>query len=153
MTTALLTAGGAVLLLLGAPAPAWARWVGWFQWGTQGSYVHQFAHLLFFAALLFFIRELYRGDLKDMPGVRSLVWACWLLAWWNLDAVVGHALEWSLVNPVILGKGLNQRLLMEDLHTWLFYFTRLTHFILLVPAFLLFCRALRAMAAKVEAGE
>lgn len=145
--------GGALLALLLLPASASAQWVGWFQWGTQGSYVHQFAHLLLLGAMLFFIREMHRGDLRNLPGFRCLVGACWLLALWNLDAVVGHAIEWSLTNPVIMGHGLSQRLLMENLQTWLFYLTKFDHFFLLIPAFFLFYRGLKAMAGKAAAGE
>ncbi len=129
------------------PAPARAEaWVGWFQWGTQGSYVHQFSHLLFAGAMLFFLRELYWGELAGKPGFRSLWWSCWILVFWNLDAVVGHSLEWSLANPVIMGEGLSRRLLMEDLHTWLFYIFKFNHFFWLMPAFYLFYRGLRAFA-------
>lgn len=152
MMTGRLISGGVIFLVLFSPGLAGAQWEGWFQWGTQGSYVHQFAHLLFMVAMLFFIRELQHSDLKELPGFRCLVWACWLLVWWNLDAVVGHALEWTLVNPVILGQGVSRRLLMENLHTWLFYFTKLSHFILLVPAFYLLYRGLRALAVRIEAG-
>jgi|UniRef100_A0A7C5AK96 hypothetical protein len=152
MVTRIAAAVGAALPLVFTNTPALAQWEGWFQWGTQGSYVHQFAHLLFLGAMLVFIWELYKGDLREWPGFRCIVWACWLLAWWNLDAIWGHALEWSLLNPVIMGQGFSRRLLMEDLHTWLFYLTKITHFVLLVPAFYLLYRGLRAMAAKIEAG-
>ncbi len=147
----ILTLGAACLTLLLFPGGAAAQWEGWFEWGTQGSYVHQMAHLLFMAAMLFFIREMHRGDLLHLPGFRSMVWACWLLAWWNLDAVLGHAIEWSLYNPVIMGRGLNQWLVMDSLQVWLFYITKLTHFLLPIPAFLLFCLSLKAMAGSIEA--
>jgi len=131
---------GVSTLVLIDPRPGLAAYL---LWETQGSYVHQMAHLLFFLAMLFFIHEIKRGELRGLPGFRSLVWSCWLLAWWNLDAVVGHALDWSLLSPVILGHGFDRRLLMEDWHTWAFYLTKITHFILLVPAFYLFYRGLK----------
>lgn len=143
---------GVFLALLLSSRPAAAQWVGWFQWGTQGSYVHQFAHLLFFGAMLFFIREMRRGGLHAYPGFRCLVWACWILAFWNLDAVLGHTIEWSLTNPVILGHGLNRRLLMENLQTWIFYLTKFNHFFFLIPAFYLFYRGLKALAQKTQGG-
>jgi hypothetical protein len=133
--------------LLLAPAPVRAEaWVGWFQWGTQGSYVHQFSHLLFAGAMLYFLREMYWSELVGRQGFRCLWWACWILVFWNLDAVLGHTLEWALANPVIMGEGLSRRLLMEDAHTWLFYIFKINHFFLLIPAFYLFYRSLKAFA-------
>ncbi len=144
---------GVTVGLVVAPGHALAAGVGWFQWGTEGSYVHQMAHLLFFGSMLFFIYEMRRGGLQKEPGFRYLIWACGIFAVWNLDAVFGHALAWSLLNPVILGSGLNRWLLMEDLHTWLYYLTKLTHFILLVPAVYLFYRGLKVLALASKPGE
>jgi hypothetical protein len=129
-----------VALVLFAPKPCLAFYK---HWGTQGSYVHQLAHLLFAVAMFFLIFEIFRGELRGLPGFRSLVWACVLLAWWNLDAIVGHTLDWSLRNPVILGQGSDRKLLMEDWHTWAFYVTKVTHFLLLLPAFYFFYRSLK----------
>jgi len=133
----------ALVLLTSSPSQA-----SYILWETQGSYVHQMAHLLFFGAMLFFIYEIQRGELRGLPGFRSLMWACWLLAWWNLDAVVGHTLDWSLRSPVILGQGLNRRLLMENWHTWGYYLTKITHFLLPLPAFYFFYRGLKKLVRQ-----
>ena len=47
-----------VLVLL-SPKYVLAQWVTWYQFGTQGSYVHQTAHLLLFLSMLFFIHEIF----------------------------------------------------------------------------------------------
>lgn len=133
---------GFVALMLLAPRQALALYA---PWETQGSYVHLMAHLLFFGAMLFFIYEIKRGELRGIPGFRCLIWSCWLLAWWNLDAVVGHTLDWTLLAPVVLGKGLERRLLMENWHTWGYYLTQFTHFLLPIPAFYLFYRGLKTL--------
>lgn len=124
----------------------------WFGWETEGSYVHQTAHLLFLFATLFFIYEMRREGLAKTKGFRSLQWSCWLLAIWNLDAMVGHWAEWSLTNPVIMGEGLSRRLLMYDLQTWVYYVTKLNHFILPVPALYLFYRGLKAFTQEPPVG-
>jgi hypothetical protein len=67
---------GLVALIFFAPRPVLAFSL---LWETQGSYVHQMAHLVFAIAMLFFIVEINRGELRGMPGVTSLVWACGLL--------------------------------------------------------------------------
>jgi hypothetical protein len=138
---------GTVIVLLCSPASALAAL---FDWGTEGSYVHQFAHLLFFGAMLFFIREMYRAGLQATHGFRCLIWACWLLALWNLDALIGHAIDWSLRNPLILGEGLTRRIVMENAPTWFYYFHRLNHFLLLPPAFYLFYRGLKTLAREFQ---
>jgi hypothetical protein len=138
---------GLVALVLLAPRPGYALE---FLWETQGSYVHQMAHLFFAVAMILFIFEINRGELRGLPGFRNLMWACGLLAWWNLDAILGHAIDWSLHNPVILGAGLDRRLLMEDWETWAFYLTKITHFLITIPAFYLFYRSLKRFNQESE---
>jgi hypothetical protein len=131
---------GLVILVLMAPRLGLAFEM---RWEAQGSYVHQMAHVAFAIAMVFLILEIRGNELRGRPGFTSLFWACLLLVWWNLDAVVGHALDWSLLYPVILGKGLDRRLLMYDWHTWGFYITQFTHYLIPVPAFYFFYRSLK----------
>ncbi len=138
---------GTAIVILSSPTSGLAAL---FDWETQGSYVHQFAHLLFMGAMLFFIREMYHAGLQAARGFRCLIWACWLLALWNLDAVIGHTIDWSLRNPLILGEGVSRRLVMENVSTWVYYITKLNHFILLPPAFYLLYRGLQTMAQEFE---
>jgi len=137
-------------LFLADPRPALA--VSWLQWGTQGSYVHQTAHLLFAGAMLFFIYEMVHERLQKFRGFRYLIWACGVLALWNLDAFVGHAVEWSMTNPVIMGQGLSRRLLMENFTSWVYYLTQIDHFLFLIPAFYLFYRGLKTFAQESRTG-
>lgn len=135
----------AFTLLFLAPRSSQAEWASWYQFGTEGSYVHQTAHLLFAAAMIFFIYEIFHSDLQKFRGFRFLAWAWGLLAWWNIDALVGHWAEWTLENPVILGKGFGREILMYDARTWIFYIGKIDHFILLVPAFYLLYRGLKVL--------
>jgi hypothetical protein len=137
-------------LLLLTPGPCLAQWPDWFKFGTQGSYIHEAAHLLFAAAMLVFIREIYRAGLNQVRGFRLLVWSWAFLALWNLDAFVGHAADWTLTNPVILGSGFARKLLMYDAHTWVVYITKIDHFLLLVPAFYLFYRGLKVLVRESQ---
>jgi hypothetical protein len=140
--------GLALVLLL--PSQALAQWATWYNFGTQGSYVHEISHLLFCLAMLFFIYEIVRAGLQQFPGFRLLVWAWALFALWNFDAFVGHWAAWTLENPIIIGQGWGRKLLMSDFHTWLVYITKIDHFVFLVPAFLLFYLGLRALAHEPE---
>jgi peptidoglycan biosynthesis protein MviN/MurJ (putative lipid II flippase) len=137
-----------VVLLFLAPSQGLAQWVSWYKFGTEGSYVHETAHLLFFCAMLFFIHEIFQAHLQKFRGFRCLVWAWVLLAIWNVDAFIGHWADWTLYNPVILGEGWDRRILMDSFQTWLVYITKIDHSILLIPAFLLFYLGLRALVHK-----
>jgi len=141
----LLIFAAAAGLLLFSPGTslAWS-----FMWPTEGSYVHQTAHLLFAGAMLFFIYEISHAHLQKFRGFRYLLWGCGFLAVWNLDAVIGHWADWTLSNPVILGHGFGRRLLMDDFQTWVVYLTKIDHFVLLVPAFYLFYRGLKTLAQE-----
>lgn len=144
---ALILSGVFVFLLL---SPGYVLAQGWFQWGTEGSYVHQLAHLLFCGSMLFFIYEMRQEKLQQYRGFGYLIWGCGILALWNLDAVVGHTLEWGRINRVILGHGLSERLLMEDGESWFYYLTKIDHFALLVPAFYLYYRGLKVLARESQ---
>jgi hypothetical protein len=135
----------AVVLVLLSPRSGLAQWVSWYRFGTEGSFVHETAHLLFFLSMLFFIHEIFHANLQKFHGFRLLVWAWMVLAFWNLDAFIGHWADWTLENPIILGQGWHRRLVMYDFQTWLVYITKIDHFFLLVPAFLLFYLGLRAL--------
>ncbi|MGB8991311.1 MAG: hypothetical protein WCD80_04575 [Desulfobaccales bacterium] len=138
----------AVVLVLLSPRSGLAQWVSWHQFGTEGSFVHETAHLLFFLSMLFFIHEIFHANLQKFRGFRLLVWAWAVLAFWNLDAFIGHWADWTLENPIILGQGWHRRLVMYDFQTWLVYITKIDHFFLLVPAFLIFYLGLRALVQK-----
>jgi hypothetical protein len=137
---------GVLFLLLLSPGSASAQ--GWFLWGTEGSYVHQLAHLLFCGAMIFFISKMRQEKLLRFRGLRYLMWACGILAFWNLDAVVGHTLEWGRTDRVFLGHDFFQRLVMEDWESWFYYITKINHFALLIPAFYLFYRGLKTLALE-----
>jgi hypothetical protein len=140
----------ALLFILLSPGQVLAQWPSWSRFGTEGSYVHEMAHLLFFGAMLFFIHEIYRARLQSFPGFRVLVWVWALLAFWNLDAFIGHWADWTLVNPIILGEGFARKMVMYDAQTWLVYITKIDHFLFLVPAFYLFYWGLKTLVRNAE---
>ena len=100
--------------------------------------------------MIFFIYEMRQERLQRYRGFRYLIWGCAILALWNLDAVVGHTLEWSRPNRVILGHGLSDRLLMEDTESWFYYITQIDHFAFLIPAFYLYYRGLKVLARESQ---
>ena len=137
-----------LVLVLLSPRSVLAQWVTWYQFGTQGSYVHEIAHLLLSLSMLSFIYEIFHAKLEKFRGFRLLVWAWAILVFWNLDAFIGHWADWTLKNPVILGQDWGRRLAMYDFQTWLVYITKIDHSVLLVPAFYLFYRGLKALVQE-----
>ncbi len=121
-------------------------------WPSAGPYVNEIAHLLFLGAMIFFIYEIHYADLKQFLGFRYLFWAWVLLAFWNLDAIVGRLATWSLTSPFFSGEGLFLRLQISDVPSWIVIITQITNFILLVPAFYLLYRGIKALANFPRAG-
>lgn len=115
----------------------------------EGLYVHQLAHFFFAAALLFLIWQIKYEGLKGLPGFRQIRWACGLFVLWNVVAFVGHWSEVLLIPQALLGQqgDLSQSLIMSRFSAWIYYLTRLDHLVL-VPAFFLLWRGLRALLAK-----
>ncbi len=122
------------------------------EWQEEGLYIHQAAHALFLAAMLYFIFEMRREGLQRWRGFRLIIWACAILALWNVDALVGHFSEWLLENPVVLGGGFSRRLLMDSPNAWIFYVTKIDHFLFLAPAFYLFYLGLKAFTREKGPG-
>jgi hypothetical protein len=59
---------------------------------------------------------------------------------------VGHWASWTPARPYVLGEGWSSRLLMDNFQAWTVLITQITNFILIVPAFYLFYRGLKALA-------
>jgi hypothetical protein len=122
------------------------------RWPTASPYVNEIAHLLFLGAMIFFIYEIRYAGLEKFRGFRYLLGAWAFLVLWNLDAFVGHWAAWTLTSWPVLGEGWSSRVLMEDFHTWTALITQLANFILLVPAFYLFYRGIKALAQIPRTG-
>jgi hypothetical protein len=139
---ALIFSAACCLLLLSPPSSLAAG----IQWPTASPYVNEIAHLLFLGAMIFFIYEIRSAGLEKFRSFRYLLWAWALLALWNLDAFVDHWAAWSITGRPVLGEGWSSRLQMDGFHTWTVFITQLANFILLVPAFYLFYRGIKALA-------
>ncbi|MEJ5328865.1 MAG: hypothetical protein WHT07_01775 [Desulfobaccales bacterium] len=115
----------------------------------EGLYVHQLAHLLFAGAMIFLIYMIKREGLQRVGGFRTLIWAGVLYTWWNLLAFAGHTAEVFLSEQAFVGRptDFGQRLLMDEAAAWVYYVAKMDHLIL-VPAFYLFYRGLKALTHK-----
>lgn len=119
----------------------------------EGLYVHQLAHLLFAGAMLFLIYMITREGLQKVAGFRTLIWAGVFYIWWNLLAFVGHTAEVFLSEEAFVGRptDFGQRLVMTEVTAWIYYFAKMDHLVL-VPAFYLFYRGMKALVCKSPGG-
>ena len=115
----------------------------------EGLYVHQLAHVFFAAALLFLIWQVKYEGLSRLPGFQQLRWACCLFVLWNVVAFLGHWSEELLLPHAFEGQpdDFSRRLVMSQFSAWVYYVTKLDHLIL-VPAFFLLWRGLKALRSK-----
>lgn len=119
----------------------------------EGLYVHQAAHVCFFAAMLYFAFELRCSHLVSRWGFRLMAWACLGFALWNLDAFIGHWAELWLSPEVFIGPAQNfsQRIAISNLTAVVFYFAKFDNLIL-IPALLLFYLGLKKLSQDQGGG-
>jgi hypothetical protein len=135
---------GVVSLLLLDPRPCLAIPI---HGNPHGFFIHQAAHLLMTAAMIFFIYTLKREGLLQQRGFRILAWAGAILGLWSFEHYWGHFSEIWLVNPLILGQGFSQRLVMENFNAWVYYFSHLDNWLLAIFFYVLY-RALKTLAQE-----
>jgi hypothetical protein len=137
-------------LILPSPALAFIP-----HWDPKEAFIiRQFSYLFFMVAMIFFIYELKQEKLQQHRGFRLLAWASVFFALWNLDCFIGQFIALYFKAQVAGGgpDSFSQRLHMANLGNWINYFTKLDH-LLLVPAFIFFCRGIRAFSREEEAGQ
>ena len=119
----------------------------------EGFYLHQIGHLVFTAALIFFLYKLWQ-EIQDNRSFRLLAWACALFVLWNLDTFTAHFCALSVSPQDFLGQTgeLTQRLTMSNTAHWIYYFASFDS-LLLVPACYLFYRGLKALAQGPVTGK
>ena len=144
--------GGFLLGSLILPSPALAFIPHWDP--QEAFFIRQFSYLFFMVAMIYFVYELKQEKLQQHRGFRLLAWGSVFFALWNLDCFLGQLI--ALHFPVQVTGGppgsLSQRWSMANLGNWINYFTKLDH-LLLVPAFIYFCRGIRAFRREVEEGQ
>ena len=101
----------------------------------EGIYVHQMAHDLFAAAMIFLIYTLHKHPLVRCPGWKYLKISLFFFLLWNINALIVHSLSLHLPENAITGTNLLNQRLNGPLtwERWLYYITRNDH-LLCVPA-------------------
>ena len=103
--------------------------------GVEGYFVHQFAHVIFAAAMAFVMVVLRRSLGARILGWRLVRYSALFFLLWNADAFIGHAASHSMdsVGGYIEGSSLH----MRDSLAWTYYLASISEYFFLVTAFLL----------------
>ncbi len=130
-----------VVLLLWA-RPAWAVQV---HPAPEGLIAHMLGHVLFTAAIVYFLYLLYRHPPGDRPGWKYLKWSLIFFLLWNIDAFTVHALALKIPNEAIYGENIFEARLLPPWN-WvkiLYYFLSFDHF-LCIPEIIFLFLAMRS---------
>lgn len=146
-------AGVQIALLLSTGTPALATQG---HAGTEGVWVHQFAHLFFLFAMLLLIYWLRRAGLVKEPGWRYIQYAALFFTLWNANAFLVHFLD-EQINAIRLEHldGWKIHISAAGDRTWLallYYLIKLDH-LLCVPAMVCLWLGLRHMLKEAPPAE
>lgn len=137
------------LFLLWFPNPAWAVQV---HGQSEGWIVHQMAHLLFCAALVFLLTVLHRRP----PGIsrpwKQMKLSLLLFLLWNIDTTTVHWLARRLPEGAVdqCASLADSHLHLPDTGLWMFYYLGSLDHLLCVPAIVLLFLSLRGFAAETN---
>lgn len=116
--------------------------------GTEGVWVHQFAHLFFLFSMGLLIFWLRQAGLVKEPGWRYIQYAAVFFILWNADAFLVHYLdEQRFAVTVVYTAPWHIRIDTTNGHHWLatvYYLAKLDH-LLCVPAMACLMLGLRHM--------
>jgi hypothetical protein len=103
--------------------------------GPEGYFVHQFAHVIFAAAMAFVMVVLKRSLGARIVGWRLVRYSALFFLLWNVDAFIGHLASHRMdyAEGYIEGSALH----MRDFLAWAYYLTSISEYFFLVTAFLL----------------
>jgi hypothetical protein len=120
----------------------------------EAFFIRQFSYLFWALAMLFFFYELKQVKLQQHRGFRLLAGASVFFALWNFDCFIGQFIALYLDTAVTSGgtKSFPSDLKMAEVSHWVYYFIKMDH-LLLVPAFFLFYRGIKAFVQDPEVGK
>lgn len=98
----------------------------------EGFYVHQLAHVVFFAAMAFMVVVLRKPTVYRLAGWRSIRRAALFFLLWNVDTFISHEARHEMPADYIQGS----ILYLRDLDAVVYYWTSIVEYFLLVPAFI-----------------
>jgi len=119
-----------------------------------GLYVHMLAHLFFLVAMIGFGLRIQRTWLSARASWRSIAWAAWLMALWNVWAMGGHLVELAIDPGVLLRSDAHEipDLLLAGWKEKLYYLLKMDHLVSL-PALVFLYRGLSGIARERFAEE
>jgi hypothetical protein len=121
--------------------------------GSEGTVVHQLAHVQYLGALGYLIWDVRRSGFTGR-GWGYLHWFCWLMIVWNAWAFIGHLAQMALPEGAVSASAgyLSSELLAPlSFGRWVYYLTALDH-LLITPALFFLFVAMRSFYHSRNAG-
>lgn len=120
--------------------------------GSEGVWVHQFAHLFFMLSMVLLIYWLRRAALVKTPGWRYIQYAALFFIFWNIDTLLVHFLDEQVSTVTVKHlAALRIRIDTTGDRPWLavlYYLAKLDH-LLCVPAMVCLLQGLRHMLREI----
>lgn len=98
----------------------------------EGFYVHQLAHIVFFAAMAFMVVVLRKPTVYRMEGWRSIRRAALCFLLWNVDTFISHEARHEMPADYIQGS----ILYLKDTGAVVYYWLSMIEYFFLVPGFI-----------------
>jgi hypothetical protein len=119
----------------------------------EGLYSHQLAHCFFIVSMAILAFWLQKRRLVERRGWRYLQISCLLFIIWNIDAFVGHTIEFHLSPDAYAGEGWARALVADKaIMPYLYYLLKMDH-VICVPAIFFLYLGLRWFRREEGAGE
>ncbi len=99
----------------------------------EGYFVHQIAHLVFMAAMVFMIAVLKKPVTERVKGWHSVRWAAIFFLLWNIDTFSAHVAERGMGLGTAYKQG--SVIYLRDIPAGVYYYGSLAEYFFLVPAF------------------
>jgi hypothetical protein len=114
----------------------------------EGFFVHQLAHLIFIASMVFMMHVLKKPTVSRVKGWRSIRWAALFFLLWNADAFIAHIArrEMDQAGGYIQGSVIY----LKDLPANTYYYLSLMEYFFLVPAFIFLAMGLFRLRKYLE---
>ena len=114
----------------------------------EGYYVHQYAHVVFIAAMVFMMIVLKTAAADRHTGWWSIRWASVFFLLWNLDALFSHMASYRMEPAGEYIKG--SVLVLKDFNAKFFCYSSLIEYFFLVPAFVLLAVGVNQLLRHLE---
>ena len=114
----------------------------------EGFFVHQLAHLVFIAAMVFMFVVLRKPAVSRLTGWRYVRYASLFLLLWNVDTFLSHIASYRMEPKEAYING--SVLMLRDFAARFYFFSSLAEYFFLVPGFIFLAIGLNQLFKHIE---